>query len=57
MLRTPKNVEIKAYKIDVVEHAIPTEGADEEFQEPNPVEDFQEPSPEPEPEPETETQP
>jgi hypothetical protein len=38
--------EIKAYKIDVVEHAIPTEGADEE----QPVEDFQEPTPEPEPE-------
>ena len=37
--------EIKAYKVEVVEHAIPS--SDEE----QPVEDFQEPSPEPEPEP------
>ena len=37
--------EIKAYKIEVVEHSIPS--SDEEFQEPQPVEDFQEPSPEP----------
>lgn len=43
--------EIKAYRLEVIEHAIPTEGADEE----QPVEDFQEPAPEPEPE--TETQP
>jgi hypothetical protein len=41
--------EIKPYKIEVVEHSIPSLGEDkeEDFQEPNPVEDFQEPSPEP----------
>ena len=37
--------EIKAYKIEIVEHSIPSSDEDE-FQ---PVEDFQEPSPEPEP--------
>ena len=37
--------EIKAYKVEIVEHSIPSSDEDE-FQ---PVEDFQEPSPEPEP--------